>query len=179
MQHSSQLNKTPLSYTWAAYAACVWAFIFAAMSFYWAAGGKLGLNTQSEQILALMDETWFVAIVWITGVMKAVVGLVALALVRSWGQRFPRWLLLTVAWGAGTLFTLYGGANLIVRGVMALGLIETPESMRSVAARWHLVLWDPWWLLGGVLFLLAAWQFQNRTNGYASGFNSLRNFRHD
>jgi hypothetical protein len=22
---------------------------------------------------------------------------------------------------------------------------------------WYLVLWDPWWVLGGVLYLTAAW----------------------
>ena len=148
---------------WAAYLACFWAFAFAAMSFYWAAGGTLGLATQSEQILALMKNSGFVAFVWVTGILKAVVGLLALALVRPWGQRFPQWLLLTGTWGAGALFTLYGGANLAVRGVMALGLIETPEAMRSVAARWHLLLWDPWWLLGGVLFLLTAWQCRHRS----------------
>jgi hypothetical protein len=49
------------------------------------------------------------------------------------------------------------GANLAVRAVMALGLLAMPESMHSDAARWHLVLWDPWWVLGGVLFVIAAW----------------------
>ena len=162
MQRSFYPNGSRKS-IWAAYVACFWAFGFAAMSFYWAAGGTLGLATQSEQILALAGEPWFVAVVWLTGILKAGVGVLALALVRPWGEKFPRWLLFTATLGAGAVFALYGGANLSVRGLMALGLMETPASMRSVAARWHLLLWDPWWLLGGVLFLLAAWQFRYRS----------------
>ncbi len=160
MRRSSDSNNPPRHDVWGAYAACLWAFIFAATSFYWGAGGTLGLRTQSPQILALVDEPWFIVILWATGILKAAVGVLALALVRPWGRKFPRWLLFTAALGVGAFFALYGGANLSVRGLMALGLMETPESMRSAAARWHLILWDPWWLLGGVLFLLAAWQFR-------------------
>jgi hypothetical protein len=31
------------------------------------------------------------------------------------------------------------------------------------ALRWHLVLWDPWWLGGGVLLGIAAWGYQRRS----------------
>jgi hypothetical protein len=57
---------------------------------------------------------------------------------------------------------LYGAANLAVRAAMAAGLLATPGSMHSDAARWHLLLWDPWWVLGGVLFVLAAWSSRRR-----------------
>ena len=59
-------------------------------------------------------------------------------------------------WSIGTILLLYGGANLAVRALMALGLLETPASMRTVRATWHLVLWDPFFVVGGVLFLLCA-----------------------
>ncbi len=39
---------------------------------------------------------------------------------------------------------------------MVTGLRDTPEVLGEQAARWHLLLWDPVWLLGGVLFLAAA-----------------------
>ncbi|HET7579125.1 MAG TPA: DUF3995 domain-containing protein [Bacillales bacterium] len=72
----------------------------------------------------------------------------------------PRWMLLVAGWAAGVFLTFYGGLNLAVRGLMAIGMLETPESMYSAAARWHLLFWDPWWLLGGILFLAAVWHFQ-------------------
>jgi glucan phosphoethanolaminetransferase (alkaline phosphatase superfamily) len=155
---ASQASRT------AVYAAAAWALVFAAMSFYWAAGGSIGSSTMSDTIVepARAREPQFVALLWITGVLKAIAGLLALALVRPQGRVLPRWIPLTATWVAGVGMLLYGGANLAVRAVMALGLLATPESMHSAAARWHLLLWDPWWVLGGALFVVAAWSCGRR-----------------
>jgi hypothetical protein len=155
---------------WPAYAAAAWAFVFAAMSFYWAAGGAVGSSTMSDAIVspARAREPRFVALLWTTGALKAIAGLLALALVRPSGRLLPRWIPLTGVWVAGIGMLLYGGANLAVRAVMAAGLLATPASMYSDAARWHLVLWDPWWVLGGALFVAAAWSStRNRRRGAA------------
>ena len=100
------------------------------------------------------------AVVWGTAGAKALAGLLALALVRPWGRAFPRRALLVAAWSASALLALYGAANLVDHGRMVAGLRDTPEVLGERAARWHLLLWDPVWLLGGVLFLAAAWQYQ-------------------
>jgi len=127
------------------------------VSFYWALGGSFLYRTQSPQILELAAQPWFLAVVWFTGVLKLIAGLLALSLVQRWGERLPRWFRRLGSWGIGLVLMFYGGANLAVRGLMALGALETPAPMRSAAAWWHLVLWDPWFVLGGVLFLAAAW----------------------
>src|SRR3712207_3367143 len=80
-----------------------------------------------------------------------------LALVQPWGRVLPRWLLHPVAWGVSSLCMLYGGALFVQHGLMVAGVIPIPPGLGATAARWHLVLWDPWWLLGGVLLLAAAW----------------------
>ena len=149
---------------WAVHAAAAWALVFAAMSFYWAAGGTLGSSTMSDAIVepARAREPRFVALLWTSGALKAIAGLLALALVRPWGRLLPRWVPLTATWVAGVGMLLYGAANLAVRAAMAAGLLATPGSMHSDAARWHLLLWDPWWVLGGVLFVLAAWSSRRR-----------------
>ncbi|MQA82663.1 MAG: DUF3995 domain-containing protein [Streptosporangiales bacterium] len=149
----------PRRRTWAAHAAALWAFAFATMSFYWAAGGTFGVNTLSNTIEGLAGQNaWFTAVVWVTGALKAAGGMLALALVRPWGERLPRRLLLIATAGAGGVMALYALANLGARAIQAIGLIPTPASMHTAAAWWHLLLWDPWFLAGGVLFLLAAWQ---------------------
>jgi uncharacterized protein DUF3995 len=147
------------SLSWAGYAAAAWAFLFAATSFYWALGGRLGVETIGEAITgpALAGDTTILAIVWITGLLKVAAGVVALALVRPWGRRIPRWALLLAGWGASALFLVYGAANLIQDTLIVAGAIPTPAGLGAVAAHWHLFLWDPWWLLGGVLFALASW----------------------
>ena len=91
-RREDQPSRLPV---WAGYAACAWAFVFAAMSFSWAAGGTVGVNTNAPAITGPVlagDPAWIAAL-WITGALKVIAGLLALALVRPWGRLFPRWLL--------------------------------------------------------------------------------------
>ena len=146
--------------TWAAYAACVWALLFALMSFYWALGGQLGLNTLGAGIRALAHDPGFVAIVWLTGIAKVIGGLFALTLVRPWAHWLPPIWKLALAWIGGAGLALYGGVNLIVEWLVVVGVIQMNGLEVTEGIRWHAWLWDPWWLLGGVLFLLAAWRYR-------------------
>jgi Protein of unknown function (DUF3995) len=141
-----------------AYAAAAWSLLFAAMSFYWAAGGMTGLETLGNKIdrLARERDSGFVTEVWVTGFLKLGAGLLALALVQPWGRRLPRRILVIATWVVGIGLTVYGVANLVQHGLMEAGVVETPSGLGSEAATWHLLLWDPWWLLGGLLFVAAA-----------------------
>jgi hypothetical protein len=146
-----------------AYAAAGWAFLFAALSFYWALGGTAGSDTVSPEIaqLARAHVPWVMAALWISAIIKVVSGLVALALIQPWGSRVPRWILLLLAWGAGTLLFGHGGLFFAV-GVLALsGTIG--YSAPATVLHWYTFLWGPWWLLGGLLFLLAAWSYVRRS----------------
>ncbi len=145
----------------AAYAACAWAVVFGAISFYWAAGGRVGADTISAEVTRLPG---IVLVLWIVGFAKVVAALLALALVRDWGRAIPRRLLLISAWATGAGLILYGAVPIAVRGLMAIGVIDTPASMHGTLARWHLLLWDPWWLLGGLLFATAAWHYGRARN---------------
>ncbi|HEY7342094.1 MAG TPA: DUF3995 domain-containing protein [Ktedonobacterales bacterium] len=147
--------------TWAAYTACAWALLFALMSFYWALGGELGLNTLGLGIQALAHDPGFIALVWLTGVVKVLGGLFALTLARPWLLWLPpRWKL-ALAWVGGAALALYGGVNLVVEWLIVSGAIHIAGVAVTDGIRWHARLWDPWWLLGGILFLLAAWQYQH------------------
>jgi hypothetical protein len=135
------------------------------MSFYWAAGGTAGAATIGDTITApaLARDPIVVATLWATGALKALAALLALALVQPWGRCIPHWMLLTAAWTAGIFMTLYAGANFAVRGLMATGLIDAPASMHTPVAQWHLLFWNAWWLLGGLLFTAAAWLYSRRS----------------
>lgn len=150
---------------YAGYAACVWAFAFAAVSFYWAAGGTVGADTIGPALtsLALARDPEFIAILWATGVLKVIAGLFALTLIPPWGRRIPRWLPLLAGWSTGVALMAYGVASFVQHALMLTGIIGTPEGLGAVAARWHLLLWDPWWLLGGILFAVAAWHHGRAT----------------
>jgi hypothetical protein len=157
--------QTRTGSTWAGYVACGWALAFAAMSFYWAAGGMIGIETQAESIqeAARDPDAEFVAVLWATGVLKVAGG--ALALVQRWGRIIPRRWLLAAAWVAGVGMALYGGVNFVV-GV-AVALLRATDVIATTADTsafwWHLLLWDPWWILGGALFIVAALDYQRRS----------------
>ena len=139
------------------YAAAAWAFLFAAVSAYWALGGEFGLETIAADIsrVPLASDP---AVVWGTALLKALAGMLALAAVQPWGRLLPRRPLLVSLWSCGALLTLHGLANLIDHGRMVAGFRDTPEVRSERAARCHLFFWAPWWLLGGVMFLALAWR---------------------
>lgn len=151
---------------WPAYAAAGWALAFALMSFYWGLGGTIGLATLGVEIERLArsgDPTVTLFGAWIPGLAKLLAAVLALGLVQSWGRKLPRWMMLLASWGAGILLTLYSLANFIQHGLFYSGAIPTAAGLGEAAVPWHLFLWDPFWLLGGVLFCLAAWNFARRS----------------
>lgn len=145
----------------AAYAAFGWALVFAAMSFYWAAGGTAGLDTLGNELErdARAREPDAIALVWLTAVLKVLGAALAWALVRPWERSMWRRILLAASWSVGLLLLLYAIASFAQHGLMKVGAIDTPEALGSFALTWHLALWDPVWLLGGALFTAAAWRY--------------------
>lgn len=129
---------------WAASAAFVWAVVFAVAHGAWALGDCTGLPAADcEAGLA----GWFFAYNLIAGALCAVGAVVALALVRPRGRLVPRWRLLA----------RIGGWALVVRG--GVGLVQDALVLGGAVGSggWEPTMaYDPWFLLGGVLFLLAA-----------------------
>jgi hypothetical protein len=137
---------------WPAYAACAWAFLFAALSFFWAAGGRTGLHPLESQETS--DSFLWVAVNLGAGMAKLVLGLIALAFVQRRGSKIPHKLLLVVTWIVGVGMVLYGGLGLISDVLHVTGVINDPQSWKWFFL--YLVLWDPWWVLGGVLYIATA-----------------------
>ncbi len=158
----SRAVKKDRAGNWAAYAAAVWSFGFALVSFYWALGGTFGIGTlaQTIQDVARDGDQAMLAATWITGLLKVVGGLLMLSLVQPWGSRLSRRLRIVLGYLAGVGLALYGAAGFVEKLLMKLGVIDVPDSLGEDAVRWYLLLWEPFWLLGGVLFLAATRRFQ-------------------
>ncbi|HYA10693.1 MAG TPA: DUF3995 domain-containing protein [Thermoplasmata archaeon] len=143
--------------------AAIWSFAFASISFYWAAGGTFGVNTVGNQIESYATTLpGFFVILWIDAVVKTLLGALAVVLATpSWRKTAPgKGSLPTVAWTAGFLMLGYGAVEFTVTGFSAL-LMATRVLTPSPSVDWtgiagHLALWDPYWMLGGVLFLHSA-----------------------
>jgi Protein of unknown function (DUF3995) len=146
---------------WTAYAACALALLSAVPSFYWAAGGTIGLDTLGGAIedLARARDPAGVALGISAGVLKVAGGLLALALVRPWGQLVPRRLLLGVAWVASVVLTTYGGLLVALGALVLAGVIRPAGPVDRMALWWHVLLWDLWFLVWGLLLGVAAWHY--------------------
>ena len=157
--------KSPPRGMWAAYGAAVWAGIFAAISLYWALGGMIGIDTVGGELADLARSGGAKAelLAWGVTVTKAAGVVFALALVRHWGRIFPRRLLLAAGWAGTALLVLYGGVLVGVELLVAVGIIDGASDMDYYAFYWHLALWDPYFLVWGVLLGIAVRQFQVAT----------------
>jgi len=154
-------SPRPPRTTWAAYAACALALLSAIPSLYWAAGGTSGLDTVGGAIeeLARARDPAGVALGVGAGVLKVAGAVLALALVRPWGRRVPRRLLSGVAWAASAVLTLYGGLLVAVGALVLAGVVRPAGAVDRTALRWHVLLWDLWFLIWGLLLGLAAWHY--------------------
>jgi hypothetical protein len=93
------------------------------------------------------------------GLLKVAGGLLALALVRPWGRAIPRRLLGGAAWAASVVLTAYGGLLVAVGTLVLTGLISPSGPVDRTALRWHVLLWDLWFLVWGLVLGVAAWQY--------------------
>ena len=157
-------QSTPAASGWSAagtvtaYAAAIVAFAYAMMSLYWALGGHALVSTIGGYVeqFARRGGALPVLIALAATLAKAAGGLLALALVRPWGRMVPRRWLLSGSAGTSALLVVYGGLNVLLGALVLLGVIHPTGSVDRTALRWHVGVWDLWFLVWGILLALAA-----------------------
>ena len=143
--------------TAAAYAAAIVAFAYALVSLYWAVGGHGLVSTVGGYVeqFARHGGALPVLVALAAAVAKVAGGLLALALVRPWGRVVPRgWLLLSSA-GGSALLLVYGGLYVAAAALVLAGVVHPAGGVDRTALRWHLGVWDLWFLVWGILLALA------------------------
>lgn len=156
-----------------AYAACVWAIAYAVfVRGYQAAGGTIGLAGRFEDPGEFRRASLF------AGILILLAGLGALAFVRPWGVRIPRWLL-TVPALAGSVYAMsHALVAYVSKTLHLLGVIDLDFKGWEVLDGGELFLWDlffyePWFLGLGVLVTLAALHHDCRAGGSAGARRRL------
>ncbi len=134
--------------------ACLVGLAYAGISAYWASGGTWLLATVGGSLARRGGHgAGVVAAVWAAVVLKAVGALVPLVVVRrvleaGWARRA-----LVVAWVEAGLLVVYGftwsATEILVE------VAGSPPASKRRAYAWHAYLWDPWFLLWGLLIAAA------------------------
>lgn len=170
-QKQSTFERFTKRAVWPAYAGCVWALIYAVfVRFYQAAGGAIGMSG-----LPRNPELGFYMASYLAGVLIMICGFILLGLVKPWGRTVPAW----VPWIAGkpihraiiliptllcTAFLLaHGASGIVTRALFLAGIISInlPEQYwididLHGMALWDLLVYEPWFLVMGLLSGLTA-----------------------
>lgn len=153
---------------WAGYAACAWAAPYAiGVRGYQGLGGTVGLPGVLE------DPAGGRRASLLAGALILVAGMAALALVRPWGLRLTRRLVVIAALAGSVLaithaLIAYVTKPLHLLGVIGLEFTGWKHLDETAAILWDLLFYEPWFLGLGALVTLAAppsprsggWQYE-------------------
>jgi len=169
-------RSTPAASRWAAagtaaaYAAAVVAFAYALVSLYWAVGGHALIGTVGGYVQQFASRGGAAPLLAAAAAAAAKLagGVLALALVRPWGRAVRRRWLVIVSAGASVLLVAYGGLNVLLGALVLSGAIHPAGSVNRTALRWHVGVWDLWFLVWGTLLALATVGYARRTASRAA-----------
>jgi hypothetical protein len=138
------------------YLASACAAASAALSAYWALGGTAGARGVGEvaQTIAAGPRQ---GVLWAVVIVKLVGVFLPLSLIFRWGGTIPARLRMSGTAGAGTVLTLYGAVLTGGAALVETGVIHPSDRVDWTALRWHLGLWDPWFLVWGILLVMSWW----------------------
>lgn len=140
----------------AAIAAALLGLLYAALSAYWAVGGTLLLDTVGgslERLGRSRDATLIIA-VWATAALKLIAAALPLVALRT--PPTPQTKLARVlAWIAAGILTTYGAILTVVGLLVQADVIHSSLHADQRALAWHAYLWDPWFLVWGLLIAIA------------------------
>jgi len=137
----------------AAYATLVVGVLYALVSAYWAMGGTALLNTVGGAFQAQgnTDNPSVVLAVWAAVILKVIAAALPLVAVRT--RTRPRWgpTVRLMAWIEAGILTIYGLVLTAVGLLVQAGAIHVSATADHRALAWHAYLWDPWFLVWGLL----------------------------
>jgi hypothetical protein len=132
--------------------------LYAAISLYWGAGGTWLLGTVGSSLGKGHGASALVVLaVWLAvglKVIAALLPLLAVSVDTSARARRAR-LIRALAWIEALILTVYGLVWTAVGLLVQAGVIGTSATADHRALEWHAYLWDPWFLVWGLLVTAA------------------------
>lgn len=139
--------------------AVAWCAFFGLLNVYWILGGNVGVNTLGIGLEAQRFDPVFIRLVWMAVFSKLVAG--CLAVMLNWKSYAKLKIILATIFGS--VIAAYGIYGLLYSLFMIAGIFQIPDWIGYSAVKWHLFLWSPMWLTGGLFFILAAWSLKKST----------------
>jgi len=150
---------------WAGYAAFAWAAAYAiGVRGYQGLGGTVGIAGTFEDPEGMRRASL------VAGAGILLVGVGALATVRPWGLRLPRWLVIVPALTGSAYAAAHALTAYVTKPLDALGVVELQFrgwERRDQTAQflWDLLFYEPWFLGLGMLVTAGAVHHHRRTGG--------------
>jgi hypothetical protein len=135
-----------------ALAALVVGLAYAAISVYWGFGGTWLVSTVGESLTRASAADLFA--VWAAAALKLVAAVLPLLAI---GQR-----LRVLTWIVAVILTGYGFVLTFIGLLVQAGIIKAAPHADHRALEWHAYLWDPWFLVWGLLVSAALLQSRDR-----------------
>lgn len=161
---------------WAGYASLAWVVVFIAFHVYWAYGGRFGLGDAPALIPPFPQNVagWLFFLVVIAMFLGGI--LVPLAMVHAWGYKLPRWVVLSTCWIGSITLMVRACASFVDDFTRTTGLLQngitgmtyaqtTGASQITANTLWSGRAIDAYFLLGGILYGLAAWYYHKQKHG--------------
>lgn len=147
-----------------AQAACIVGLLFAAVSVYWGLGGTWLLATVRASLAepgGASTETLLVA-AWVPAILKLIAAVLPLLALRQltspvWDRRVR-----VLAWLEAGIMIAYGMTLTVAGFLVQADVVHASASADHRALAWHAYLWDPWFLIWGLLVAAALWRSRHR-----------------
>jgi Protein of unknown function (DUF3995) len=173
---------------WPAWAALVVGLAYAGISGYWALGGTWLLDTVGRSLASGGPGGAAAAAAWAAAGLKVIAAVLPLLAAsralaappapRRRPLRILAWakaVIPTLAWAEAVVLTLYGLVWTVAGLLVQSGLVHADAGADHRALAWHAYLWDPWFLLWGILVTAAL--VRSRPGRGHSGGRSRRRIR--
>lgn len=145
-----------------AVAAFVVGLAYALVSMSWGLGRTWALATVGGELASAgrSGNAALGVVVWVSVVLKLTAATLGLAVTRA--HHRPRALVVAAAWVAAGVLTVYGGVLTFVGWLVQTDVIHAGADADQRALAWHAFLWDPWFLIWGLLLAAALWRSRRR-----------------
>jgi Protein of unknown function (DUF3995) len=142
--------------------AAVWAaftvgLLYAAVSVYWGLGGMWLLDTVGGSLAKLgrRRDAGVITAVWGAAVLKLIAAALPALAVRYRGRSRRDRNLWALTWIVAGVLIVYGLVFTVAGLLVQTGVIHASSTADHRALAWHAYLWDPWFLIWGLLIAAA------------------------